>query len=359
MPVPESRNLQLVLRRRPRGVPTEDDIQLHPGTIRPPADGEVVVRNQYLSLDPAQRDWMNDAVSYLPPIGIGEPIRSTTLGVVSESGHPDFRTGDSVLGLAANAWEEYSTTPGDQLTHARPIGDYPLRYHLSIFSGAMGLTPYFGMLELGQPQPGETVLISAAAGAVGSIAGQIARIHGCRVVGIAGSDEKCERLTTGMGFDAAINYKAVDDLAAAIASTCPERVNIYFDNVGGAVLDAALLNLADHARVVFCGAISTYNATEPVPGPYNYWQVLARSATVKGLLTTNYVDRFDAAIGDLRRWLDEGKLHFREDIVDGLENTVDAYSRLFSGKNEGKLLVRLNADADREDQQAETTTESL
>lgn len=357
--MPESRNLQLVLSKRPIGVPTEDDIQLHQGTIRPPVEGEVVVRNQYLSLDPAQRDWMKDAVSYLPPIAIGEPIRSTTLGVVSQSRHPDFQAGDSVLGLATNAWEEYSTTPGEQLTHARAIGDYPLRYHLSIFSGAMGLTPYFGMLELGQPQPGETVLISAAAGAVGSIAGQIARIHGCRVVGIAGSDEKCERLTAEMGFDAAINYKAVDDLATAIATTCPERVNIYFDNVGGAVLDAALLNLADHARVVFCGAISTYNATEPVPGPYNYWQILARSATVRGLLTTNYVDRFDAAIDDLRRWLDEGQLHFREDIVAGLENTVDAYSRLFSGRNEGKLLVRLGADADQQDSQREQTTESL
>ncbi|MFN2328380.1 MAG: NADP-dependent oxidoreductase [Chromatocurvus sp.] len=344
----ESRNLQLVLSKRPRGVPTADDIQLRSGTIRPANDGEVVIKNQYLSLDPAQRDWMNDAVSYLPPIGIGEPIRSTTLGVVIESRHAGFCVGDRVLGLAANAWEEYSTTHGDALTRAEPVGDYPLHYHLSIFSGAMGLTPYFGMLELGQPQPGETVLISAAAGAVGSIAGQIARIHGCRVVGIAGSDAKCERLTGEMGFDAAINYKATDDLAAAIAATCPERVNIYFDNVGGAVLDAALLNLADHARVVFCGAISTYNATEPVPGPYNYWQILARSATVKGLLTTNYVDRFDAAIDDIRGWLDEGQLHFREDIVNGLENTVEAYSRLFSGRNEGKLLVRLDAAPDAE-----------
>lgn len=357
--MPESRNLQLVLTQRPHGIPTEDDIQLREGRIRPPGDGEVVVRNQYLSLDPAQRDWMNDAVSYLPPIAIGDPIRSTTLGVVTDSRHPDFKVGDSVLGLAANAWEEYSTTPGDQLTAAKAIGDYPLHYHLSIFSGAMGLTPYFGMLELGQPQRDDTVLISAAAGAVGSIAGQIARIHGCRVVGIAGSEDKCNRLVADMGFDAAINYKAVDDLAAAIASTCPERVNVYFDNVGGAVLDAALLNLADHARVVFCGAISTYNATGPVPGPYNYWQILARSATVRGLLTTNYVDRFDAAIQDIRRWLDAGQLHFREDIVDGLENTVDAYGRLFTGKNEGKLLVRLDPDADRPDQKREQSTESL
>lgn len=357
--MPQTRNFQLVLSKRPQGVPTRDDIQLREGSVRSPEAGEVVVRNQYLSLDPAQRDWMNDAVSYLPPIGIGEPIRSTTLGVVVDSRHTGFQVGDSVLGLAANAWEEYSTTHGDQLTQAQPIGDYPLHYHLSIFSGAMGLTPYFGMLELGQPQPGDTVLISAAAGAVGSIAGQIARIHGCRVIGIAGSDEKCERLTTEMGFDAAINYKEVDDLAAAIAATCPERVNIYFDNVGGAVLDAALLNLADHARVVFCGAISTYNATEPVPGPYNYWQILARSATVRGLLTTNYVHRFDAANGDIRRWLDEGRLQFREDIVDGLENTVDAYARLFSGENQGKLLVRLNTETECQYQQQETTTESL
>lgn len=338
-------NREWYLHQRPSGAPTENDIRLREAPLPEPGEGEVLLRNHYLSLDPAQRDWMSDNVSYLPPIALGEPIRSTTLGEVVTSRHPDFQPGDYALGLAANTWADYSSTRGEALTRLEPDPGYPLRYHLSIFSGAMGLTPYFGMLELGQPQPGETALISAAAGAVGSIAGQLAKLHGCRVVGLTGSAEKAAWLVDELGFDATINYREHDDLAAAIARECPERVNIYFDNVGGSILDAALMNLADHARVVFCGAISGYNATGPVPGPYNYWQILARAATVKGLLTTNYVDRFPAALDDLRKWLDEGKLRFAEDIVDGLDNTVDAYGRLFTGANRGKLLVRLLDDA--------------
>lgn len=339
-------NRQLYLYQRPRGIPTEQDIRLREVPLRDPEAGEVVLKNLYLSLDPAQRDWMSDNVSYLPPIAIGDPIRSTTLGRVVESRHPDFQPGDYAQGLATNAWEDYSITPGDQLTPVAKDPVYPLRYCLSIFSGAMGLTPYFGMLELGRPQPGETALISAAAGAVGSIAGQIARLHGCRVVGITGDEEKASWLTGELGFDATVNYKACDDLTAAIAEACPERVDIYFDNVGGAVLDAALMNLNDFARVVFCGAISTYNASGPVPGPYNYWQILARSARVLGLMTLRYADRFPAALEDIRGWLAAGKLKFAEDIVDGLENTVSAYSRLFTGANRGKLLVRLSDEAD-------------
>jgi NADPH-dependent curcumin reductase CurA len=289
---------------------------------------------------------MSDNVSYMPPIAIGEAIRSTSLGRVVSSRHPDFREGDYAIGLAANAWEEYSITPGERLARVERDPDYPLRYHLSIFSGAMGFTPYFGMLELGQPRTGETALISAAAGAVGSVAGQIAKINGCRVVGLTGSEDKARWLREELGFDAVINYRDCSELSAEIARVCPERVDIYFDNVGGEILDAALANLNDHARVVFCGAISTYNAAGPVPGPYNYWQILARSATVRGLLTTSYQDRFPSALADIKRWLKEGKMRFAEDIVEGLENTVDAYARLFTGKNRGKLLVRLSPEAD-------------
>lgn len=339
-------NRQLYLHQRPVGIPTGDDIRLREVPLAEPREGEVVIRNLYLSLDPAQRDWMSDNISYFPPIPIGGAIRSTSLGVVHESRHPGFKPGDFALGLATNDWADYSITPGEQLTRVERDGKHPLRYHLSIFSGAMGLTPYFGMLELGQPQPGETALISAAAGAVGSIAGQIAKIKGCRVVGLTGSDDKCRWLIDELGFDAAINYKKTDDLAQAIAEVCPERVDIFFDNVGGKILDAALLNIDDFARIVFCGAISTYNATEPQPGPYNYWQILARSAKVLGLLTTNYVDRFPAALAEIGQWLDAGKLRFSEDIVEGLDNTVEAYARLFTGDNKGKLLVRLSADFD-------------
>ncbi|GAB3287467.1 NADP-dependent oxidoreductase [Parahaliea aestuarii] len=334
-------NRELYLHQRPQGIPTGEDIRLREVPAPRPDDGEVLLRNLYLSLDPAQRDWMSDKVSYMPPIAIGEAIRSTTLGEVVSSRHPDYQPGDFALGLAANTWADYSCTAGDLLTKVDQEKAFPLHYHLSIFSGAMGLTPYFGMLELGQPKPGETALISAAAGAVGSIAGQIAKIQGCRVIGLTGSDEKGRWLTDELGFDGYINYRAEADLDSAIATICPEGVDIFFDNVGGEILDAALMNLAKYARVVFCGAISSYNTSGPVPGPFNYWQVLARSATVRGLLTTNYVDRFPAALEDLRRWLDEGRLKFAEDVVVGLESTVDAYRRLFTGANRGKLLVRL------------------
>lgn len=336
-------NRQLYLHQRPSGIPTEDDIRLRTVPVPELKDGEVLIENHYLSLDPAIRDWMSDNDSYMEPIPLGGCIRSTTLGKVLDSRHPDFAAGEYVQGLAANGWEEYTVNQGELLSKVPQDDGYAPRNYLSIFSGAMGLTPYFGMLELGQPKAGETVLISAAAGAVGSIAGQIAKIKGCRVVGLTGSQEKADWLINELGFDAVVNYKTCDNLAEEISRVCPERVDIFFDNVGGATLDAALLNLNNHARVVFCGAISTYNSSEPVPGPYNYWQILARSATVKGLLTTNYVDRFDDAIEDLKRWLQEGKLIFNEDIVDGLENTVQAYSRLFTGGNKGKLLVRLAA----------------
>jgi len=339
-------NRQLYLHQRPVGVPTTDDIRLRAVDVPAVGDGEVLIENHYLSLDPAIRDWMSGNDTYMAPIGIGECIRSTTLGRVLESHHPDFVAGDYVQGLAVNGWEEYSVNSGDVLSKVPDDGKYPPRYYLSIFSGAMGLTPYFGMLELGRPVAGDTVLVSAAAGAVGSIAGQIAKLKGCRVVGLTGTQEKADWLVKELGFDAVINYKECGNLSEEIAKVCPERVNIFFDNVGGAILDAALLNLADHARIVFCGAISSYNASEAVPGPYNYWQILARSATVKGLLTTNYVDQFDTANAEIREWLESGKLHFNEDIVDGLENAVDAYARLFSGMNKGKLLVRLAA-ADR------------
>ncbi|EED36738.1 alcohol dehydrogenase, zinc-binding domain protein [Luminiphilus syltensis NOR5-1B] len=339
-----SKQRQLVLRQRPTGLPTEQDIELAEGDVKPPQPGDVVIKNLYLSLDPAQRDWMNDAVSYLPPIAIGEAIRSTTLGQVVASESDALAVGDFVIGLATNAWEEYSTTPAEQLEKV-DNSEFPLHYHLTILSGAMGLTPYFGMLKLGLPAPGKTVLMSAAAGGVGSIAGQIAKLHGCRVVGIAGADEKCQFICDELGFDDAINYKAVDDLTAAIAEKCPEGIDIYYDNVGGETLDAALLNLAQGARVVFCGAISTYNADGPVPGPFNYWQVLAKGASVHGQMNLKYADEYPAAIEQLKAWVRSGELKFAEHIVEGIENTVDAYRMLFTGGNKGKLIVKI-ADPD-------------
>jgi len=339
-------NRQFYLARRPVGTPTDDDIRVRESAVREPGPGQVLMRNSYISLDPAIRDWMSDNISYFEPIAIGDCVRSTTLGVVVESRHPDFQAGDRVVGLGCNGWEDYSVADGAALSRVDVPAGHPARSELSILSVAMGITPYFGILALGKPQPGETVLVSAAAGAVGSVAAQIARIKGCRVVGLCGSDEKCRWLTDELGLDCAINYRGSTDLIHDIRKHCPNGVDIYFDNVGGAILDAALMNINDRARVVFCGAISTYNATAPTPGPYNYWQILAHGAQVLGLLSLHHREHWGEAKRDLAAWVDQGLLRFSEHIVDGFDNIPEAFRLLFSGENRGKLLVRLNADCD-------------
>ena len=341
--MPRALNRQITLARRPSGIAGPDDFALIESPLPEPADGEVLVENLYLSLDAAIRSWMKADCSYFPPIAIGEPVRSTALVRVLASRHPAFKPGDHAVADACRAWQDYSVIAGDAMFAVEESPDFPLHYHLSIFS-AMGLTPYFGMLDIGQPKPGETALISAAAGAVGSLAGQIARIKGCRVVGIAGSDEKCRKLVDEMGFDAAFNYKGknTEQLSREIAALCPNGVDIFFDNVGGEILDAALLNLAMFARIAFCGAIGDYTKNGPIPGPYNYWQILARCATVRGFLTLYYKDQFPAAIAEMKGWLDNGQLKFTEDISVGLESVIPAFAKLFTGENTGKLLVRLS-----------------
>ena len=331
-------NRRLILEARPHGRPTHRDVVMHTEAMPQPAPGQVVIHNLYLSLDPAIRDWMSDVPSYLPPIELGQPVRSTSVGRVVISAHPNFKPGDAVVGL--NAWEDYSLAQGDALMKIDAASPYPLHYYLSIF-GAVGLTPYFGLLDVGQPKPGETVLVSAAAGAVGSLVGQIAKIKGCRAVGIAGSDEKCRWIVEELGFDAAINYKTCGPLVDAIRDACPNGVDIYFDNVGGEILDATLLTINDFARILFCGAIASYNAEAPVPGPYNMWQILAHSARLEGFLIRSYLHRFPEAIAEMSSWMDSGKIKFREQIVDGLENTLDAFLMLFDGRNSGKLMLRV------------------
>ncbi|MFC3608817.1 NADP-dependent oxidoreductase [Stutzerimonas tarimensis] len=332
------KNRRLILERRPQGIATHQDVVLREGVVGTPGDGQILIRNHFFSIDPAIRDWMSERPSYLPSIRIGDPVRSTVIGEVLESRHPNFTPGQLAVGIGG--WEEYSVADGGYFfpVELQP-GDEEQQY-LSIY-GAVGLTPYFGLLEVGKPKEGETVLISAAAGAVGSLAGQIARIKGCRAVGIAGSDEKCRWIVEELGFDAAINYRTEADMVTAIGRACPQGVDVYFDNVGGEILDATLLNLNKDARIVFCGAISSYNSTEPVPGPYNFWQILARSATVEGYLVSDYLDQFPGGIAQMRQWVSEGRLQYREQIVDGLENTLDAFNLLFDGRNEGKLMVRL------------------
>jgi NADPH-dependent curcumin reductase CurA len=329
-------NLQIRLAARPKGLPQDSDFQLTEEPIPQPEEGQVLVRNLFLSLDPAMRGWMNEGRSYVPPVGIGEVMRGLTIGEVVESRHPDFAVGDIVSGILG--WQRYGVARGKELQKIPP--GIPPTVALGPL-GMTGLTAYFGLLEVGQLKAGETVLVSGAAGAVGSIAGQIAKILGCRAVGIAGTDEKCRWLTGELGFDAAINYKTAKDLHEEIRRACPQGIDVFFDNVGGDVLDTALRSLALHARVVICGAISQYNATGPMKGPSNYMALLVQRARMQGFVVFDYQSRYAEAQAQLGRWLAEGKLHYREDVVEGLENAPRALLRLFDGSNAGKLIVKL------------------
>jgi NADPH-dependent curcumin reductase len=329
-------NLQIRLAARPKGLPTDSDFQTTEEPIPQPGEGQVLVRNLFLSLDPAMRGWMNEGRSYVPPIGIGEVMRGLTIGEVVESHHPDFAPGDIVSSFLG--WQCYAVARGKDLQKVPP--GIPPTVALGPL-GMTGLTAYFGLLEVGKLKEGETVLVSGAAGAVGSIVGQIARIHGCRAVGIAGTDDKCRWLTDELGFDAAINYKTAQDLHEEIRNACPKGIDIYFDNVGGDILNTALRSLALHARVVICGAISQYNATEPMKGPSNYMALLVQRARMEGFVVFDYQSRYAEAQAQLGRWLAEGKLHYREDVVEGLENAPRALLRLFDGSNTGKLVVRI------------------
>ncbi|MDY7093731.1 MAG: NADP-dependent oxidoreductase [Acidobacteriota bacterium] len=333
-------NLQVRLAARPVGLPKESDFEIIERPIEEPGDGEVLVRNVYLSLDPAMRGWMDDRKSYIAPVKIGDVMRGLTVGVVEASGHPEFGPGDAVQGTLG--WQEYARVEARELTRVPP--GVPLRVALGPL-GMTGLTAYFGLLDVGQLQEGDRVLVSAAAGAVGSMVGQIAKLHGCEVVGTAGTDEKCRWLEDELGFDAVINYKTAaqthDSLHGALAEACPKGIDVYFDNVGGEMLDAALRLLRRNARVVICGAISQYNATEPVPGPANYLSLLVNRARMEGFLVFDYADRFAEGVKKLGGWLQEGKLRYREEVVEGLENAPRALLRLFDGKKSGKLMVQV------------------
>ncbi len=333
-------NNRVMLRRRPEGLPKKTDFEWRTEGVPRPGDGQVLLRNIYLSLDPAIRGWMSPAEnSYQPPIEIGEVMRGVTVGRVEETNNANFAVGDYVMGL--NGWEQYSISNGQGfISKIPPHLDLPLSNFLGVL-GTTGLTAYFGLLEIGGPKKGETVLVSAAAGAVGSIVGQIAQIKGCKTVGIAGGKEKCERLKTVFGFDETIDYKASGSIEEKIRSSCPAGIDIYFDNVGGEILDGALNCLADGARVVMCGAISTYNDETPTTGPSNLWQLLVHNARMEGFIVSKFVSEFPNAISQLGRWVSEGRLQHCEEFVDGLENAPDAFLRLFDGSHSGKLIVNL------------------
>ncbi len=336
--MPDNRRFTLV--RRPDGAPAAEDFHLAMQPTPALAPGEVLVRNVYASLDPAIRGWLDDAPSYMPPVALGAPVRATTVGTVAQSANPDFAPGDWVLGL--NAIEEYSVAvPGGFTQKIDPAAVPSVTNYLSIF-GAVGLTAYFGLLEVGKPKPGDTVLVTGAAGAVGSLVGQIAKLQGCRVIGIAGGQAKCARLVERYGFDAAIDYRGLDEaaLVAAIRAAAPEGLDVIFENVGGIILDAALMNLADGARVALCGLISEYNAPAPV-GVRNLWQLIVHSASINGLLVRDFIPRFGEGAAAMGGWLAAGKLVFDEDIVTGIDNAFPAFMKLFSGGNDGKLILKL------------------
>ena len=329
-------NRQIVLRRRPVGLVDPQDTELVSAEAPSPADGEALLRTTYVGLDAAVRTWLNDQPGYLPPVGIGEVIRAAGVGEVIESRCPAFQVGDIVTTLTG--FQEYSIIRDDIFSTPIP-GESDQRAIMSVY-GSGGATAYFGMKEVGRPQPGETVVVSAAAGATGSIAGQIARIAGARVIGIAGGPEKCRAVVEDFGFDACIDYKK-DDLRAALKQHCPKGVNVYYDNVGGEILDAVLGRLAPKARVVLCGVISSYLTGEH-PGPANYVNLLSKTASMQGFNALDMWDRFDEAFADLRRWGAEGLLVHRETVFDGLESCVDALNGLFTGANIGKMLVKIS-----------------
>ncbi len=302
------------------------------------ADGQVLLRNLYLSIDPAIRGWMDASDSYIEPIGVGEAVRSGVLGEVVESRSERYRPGDRVVGLAA--WELYSAVDARALGRVIPADSpVPLPACLSVLGGP-GLTAYFGLIEVGQPAEGDTVVVSAAAGAVGSVVGQLAKLQGCRAVGIAGTAAKCAWLVDELGFDAAIDYKT-EDVAAALKRACPKGIDIYFDNVGGAMLDAALARLATHGRVVLCGAISTLDsAARPAP-PKNYLRLLTKRARMQGFVTLDYADRWEAASHELAEYVAAGRLKHVEHITHGLSTAPTTFVATFHSPPPGKPVVAL------------------
>jgi len=331
-------NRQWVLASRPEGMVDPANFEWRESPLPSVSEGEFLVRNLYLSLDPAMRGWMTNARSYVPPVEIGEVMRGHCTARVIESRHPEYGVGDLVVGVFG--WQDYAVSDGNGLMPVNTVpGDVPLTLPLGTL-GITSLTAYFGLRDIGKPKAGETVVVSGAAGATGSVAGQIAKIHGCRVIGIAGGPEKCEWLTGELGFDGAIDYKA-EKVSARLRELCPHGLDVFWDNVGGEQLEAALSNLARGARIVICGAISSYNASSPPPGPRNYMNLLARRARMEGFVVFDYLTRTDEAMAELVPWVMEGKIRHREDVRDGLENAPKALLDLFSGANTGKLIVKI------------------
>jgi NADPH-dependent curcumin reductase len=329
-------NHQFRLAARPMGMPKRSDWNYTEEAVRDLLDGELLTRVLYVSLDPAMRGWMNEGKSYIKPVAIGEVMRAGGVGRVIASKNPRFAVGDHVYGTTGI--QEYCLSDGAGFNKVDPK-IAPLPVYVGVL-GMTGMTAYFGLLDVGQPKAGDTVVVSGAAGATGSVVGQIAKIKGCRVVGIAGGPEKCRYLKQDLGFDAAIDYKS-EKLPAALHEHCPKGIDVYFDNVGGEILDAVLAQINLGARIAICGAISQYNNTTPIKGPSNSLSLLVNRATMRGFLVFDYASRYAEAGREMAGWLASGKLKSREDIVEGLQAFPETLLKLFKGENNGKLMIKV------------------
>lgn len=333
---------RIVLRRRPEGLLRRDDVELVEVALPELAEGEALMRNEVLAVDASVRSWLSPARGYLPPVGIGEAVRCSSAGRIVASRCDAYAVGDVVTSLAA--WEECSVVRDDLFTTrlSGPDPGYDTTAYLSLY-GSTGCTAYIGMVEVGRVAADDVVVVSAAAGATGSVAAQIAKLHGATVIGIAGSESKCRWLIDELGLDAAIDHRS-EDVSARIKALVG-RVDVYFDNVGGSVLDAVLSRLAVHARVVLCGAISTYNDTEKAPGPANYVNLIQQRASMTGFLALDDIPRFPEIGERLRDWEREGRLRYHAEVFDGLGSAVDALNAMFTGANTGKIVIRVGGQS--------------
>jgi hypothetical protein len=328
---------EIRLKNRPAGLPAESDFELAEVTLPQIAEGQVLVQNIYMSVDPYMRGRMVDRKSYVPPFQLNQPLEGGCVGRVVESNNKQFQTGDYVLGMSG--WREYFISDGTGILKIDPAVA-PIQAYLGTV-GMPGLTAYYGLLEIGRPKPGETVFVSAASGAVGAIVCQIARIKGCRVVGSAGSDDKVSWLLQEAGADAAFNYKKSDDVIAEVGRLCPKGIDVYYENVGGIHLEAALEHMNKFGRIVMCGQIAIYNATHPVPGPANLFYIIGKQLTMQGFIVSDHFDMLPQFYADMAKWIAEGKIKWKETIVDGLQNAPGAFIGLFKGENFGKMIVKL------------------
>jgi len=330
-------NKKLILTERPKGMPNSNTWTLKETPIPEIQEGEFLIQNHYISLDPAMRGWMNDSKSYIEPIALGDVMRAGAIGKIIASKNNTFQIGQTITGWSGV--QQYTVSNGENVY---PVDDrqIPMTKFLGIL-GMPGMTAYFGILEVGKIQEGDVVVVSGAAGAVGSVVGQIAKLKGCYVIGIAGGKKKCEYITKELGFDAAIDYKS-ENVFDAIKETCPKGIDVYFDNVGGEILEAALSRLRKNARIVICGAISQYNSMDDMKGPRNYMSLLVNRATMQGMVVMDYAEKYPQAMMEIAGWMMQGKLKSKETVFEGIENFEETFKRLFTGDKLGKLLLKVS-----------------